>query len=534
MAGGKETPRQKMIGMMYLVLTALLALQVSNSVLEKFVFIDESLQAQGKELIEKNVGLVSSINSEVEKKGNRPDDIKALDKAKQVREMTTELITFMGDLRKQFAVVAVGGDGTGYDENGQLIGAKDDEKVSSFMVQQGNGTELKKRLNEYSSKLKELTGDDEFKMLARDAKDIDIAKNDPDQKNKSFEEYYFMKTPTAAGMATMSYLETEVLNYEAKALEDLAEQVGAKDVDFSIIVPLIRPASNTVAAGAKFEAELFITASAEGLNPTFMYNNKEVESSENEVGIKYGKIEFTATPGAYDAKTLTAEKSFEAEIELNDTTYKINHKYYVVKPVIQVRSAALSALYMNCGNELDVQVPALGTAYNPTFSSGDAKVVKGAQTGKVTVIPTGRSKVKLSVSNGGSNLGTETFDVKKVPAPSIAITNRGKPVDFDKGEKGTSLSAIKVSAVADENFKREVPKDARYRVNSIEVKLARGGRQVKVQKFTSENVDLRSFRSQFRKGDQLKIKIERVSRRTYTGENERAKPLTTIYSIPIN
>ncbi len=43
MAGGKETPRQKMIGMMYLVLTALLALQVSNAVLEKFAIINETL-----------------------------------------------------------------------------------------------------------------------------------------------------------------------------------------------------------------------------------------------------------------------------------------------------------------------------------------------------------------------------------------------------------------------------------------------------------------------------------------------------------
>jgi hypothetical protein len=43
MAGGKETPRQKMIGMMYMVLTALLALNVSNSVLEKFAIIDDTL-----------------------------------------------------------------------------------------------------------------------------------------------------------------------------------------------------------------------------------------------------------------------------------------------------------------------------------------------------------------------------------------------------------------------------------------------------------------------------------------------------------
>ncbi|MEQ8925986.1 MAG: gliding motility protein GldM [Fulvivirga sp.] len=529
MAGGKETPRQKMIGMMYLVLTALLALQVSNSVLEKFVFIDEALQMQGNELVEKNNKLVGAINAEVEKKGNRPEDKKALDKAKKVRELTAELKGYMDGLREKFVEIT-----GGKDENGQLVGAKDDEVVSSYMTQQGNGAELKKRLNDYTRELIKLTGDDEFKMLARDAKDIDIAKNDPDQKNKTFEEYYFMKTPTAAGMATISHLETEVLNYEARALEDLAEQVGAKDVEFDQIVPLVRPASNTVAAGAKFEAELFITASASGLNPTFMMDNKEVESGQNEVGIKYGKIEFTATPGNYDSKTLMAEKSFEAEIELNDSTYKIKHTYYVVKPVIQVRSAALSALYMNCGNELDVQVPALGTSYNPSFSSGDAQVIKGQQAGKVTVIPKGRSKVKLTVSNAGSTLGTETFDVKKVPPPNIAITNRGKPVNMDDGEKGAALSSIRVSAEADENFAREVPKDARYRVESIEVKLARGGRQIKVDKFTSENVDLRAFRSLFRPGDQLKVKIERVSRRTYTGENERAKPLQEIYSIPIN
>ena len=517
-----------MIGMMYLVLTALLALQVSNSVLEKFVFIDETLQMQSAELEEKNTKLVSSIKQEVDKKGNRADDKKALDKAQQVREMTHEVLEYMNGLRKEFVEIT-----GGRDENGQLVGAKDDEIVSSFMVTQGNGTELKKKLNDYSQKLKELTGDQEFEPLARDAKNIEIAKNDPDQKNKTFEEYYFMKTPTAAGMATISQLETEVLNYEQKALEDLAEQVGAKDVEFSTIVPLVRPVSNTVAAGAKFEADLFITASAEGLNPTFMYENKEVKSETNEYGIKYGRIEFTATPGAY-GPDLTVDKSFEAEIELNDSTYKIKHNYKVVKPVIQVKSAALSALYMNCGNNLDIQVPALGTSYNPSFSSGDAKVVKGNKTGLVTVVPQGRSKVKLTVSNAGSVLGTETFDVKKVPPPSIEITNRGKPVNMDDGEKAAALSSIRVSAVPDENFKREVPEDARYRVSQVEVKLARGGRQIKVEKFNSENVDLRAFRSQFRPGDVLKVKVERVTRRTYTGESERAKPLTEIYSIPIN
>lgn len=528
MAGGKETPRQKMIGMMYLVLTALLALQVSNAVLEKFVFIDEALRRSGTEMEEKNSKTLSSITAEVAKKGDRAADKAALDKAKKVNELTNETIKYMSNLRDKMVEIT-----GGRDENGQLIGAKDYDIVGNYMIQKGEGETLKKKLNDYARQLEALTGD-KFAPLAKDAKDIDVAKHDENQRNKTFAEYYFGNTPTAAGMATISHLETEVLNYEARALEDLAEQVGAKDVEFDQIVPLVRPASNTVAAGGKFEADLFITASSSGINPVFMYNGKEVPASVTENGIKYGKIEFNATGGNYDSKTLTAEKSFEAEISLNDSTYKINHKYFVVKPVIQVRSAALQALYMNCGNELDIQVPALGTAYNPSFSSSGAKTIKGNRTGLVTVIPEGRSKVKLTVSNGGNALGTETFDVKKVPPPDIVITSRNRPVDFEKGVTAAALTTIKVSAEADENFAREVPNDARYRVSKVNVKLARAGRQIKAEDFTSENIDLRAWRSLFRKGDNLIVKVENVLRRTYQGDNERVKPTTTIYSIPID
>lgn len=529
MAGGKETPRQKMIGMMYLVLTALLALQVSNAVLEKFVFIDKTLNKQAKDIGEKNTKTLSNIAAKVEEKGKRADDVKALTKAQQVRQMSTEMMTYLDEVRDKMVEIT-----GGRDQDGQLRGAKDDEEIGRYMVQEKHGDELKKKLNDYSAKLKELTGDDNFEPLGRDAKDIDIAKNNPDQKNKTFSQYYFDKTPTAAGMATISYMETEVLSYESRALDDLANQVGAKDVEFDQIVPLVRPASNTVAAGATYEADLYITASSSAITPTFMYNNSEVEASTDESGIKFGKIKFPAKGGGYDPKTLIAERSFEAEIELNDSTYKIKHKYYVVKPVIQVRSAALSALYMNCGNELDIQVPSLGTAYNPSFASNDAKVVKGSKTGSVTVIPKGRSKVKLTVSNGGSSLGTETFNVKKVPPPNIEITARGKKVNFEKGIGSSSLSTLKVSAKGEENFAKLLPKDSRYRVNKVNVKLARAGRQVKVKDFTSENLDLRSWRSSFRKGDNLIVKIERVSRRTYQGETERVRPVTVIYSIPIN
>ena len=528
MAGGKETPRQKMIGMMYLVLTALLALQVSNAVLEKFVFIDKALNRQAREVEEQNGKILAKIDAEVTKKGKRDADVKALNKAKEVRQSTEELMKYLGDTRETMAEIT-----GGYDENKQLVGAKDYDIVGNYMIQQPNGKELQKKLNDYVKMLSSVSGRD-FESLAKDAKDIDIAKNDPDQKNKSFAEYYFGNTPTAAGMATISHMETEVLNYEALALDALANEVGAKDIDFDKVVPLVRPVSNTVASGGKFEAQLFITAAASVSSPVVIYINNTVPTDSTENGIKYGKIEFTAKASNFDPKTLTAPASFEAEIELNDSTYTIKHEYFVVKPVIQVRSAALSALYMNCSNELDIQVPALGTAYNPSFSSKEATIVKGNKTGAVTVVPKGRSKVKLTVSNSGSVLGTETFSVKKIPPPSISISARGKQVDYEKGVAAASLTTLKVSAKAEENFANEVPKDARYRVQKISVKLARAGRQIKAGSFSSENIDLRSWRSLYRKGDNLIVKVERVNRRPSQGGSERAKPATEIYSIPIN
>lgn len=529
MAGHKETPRQKMIGMMYLVLTALLALNVSSAVLDKFTIFNETLEGVVDDTSAANSKQVSAIQQAVADKGNRADDVKALNKAQEVRTATADVIKGIDELKKQIV------DETGgfNEETGTFQGAQDVNKVATIMLapNKGKGIELEAQLNSYVKRLEELTGQ-QFQTLTPDAKEMKMFANNPNHKNKDFLTLTFEDAPMVAGLASMSQLQTQVLEYESDALSAIAEQVGAKDLSFDKVVPLVRPSSNVVAAGAKFEADLFITAAASGSNPTFMYDGKEAAKQVSDQGITSGKIEFTATGGNYDPKTLMAKKTFNAEIILNDSTYKIAHEYFVVKPVVQVRSAALQALYQNCGNELDIQVPALGTAYNPAFSSAEATVRKGNRTGLVTVIPTGRSKVKLNISSNGNLLSQEVFDVKKVPPPNIVISSRGQAISAE-GADPAALSTITVSAEADENFAREVPNDARYRVTKVVVKLGRSGRAVKVQEFSSSNIDLRQWRSQYRPGDVLSVQVEQVLRRTFTGENERAKPLQEIFNIPI-
>ena len=87
MAGAKETPRQKLIGMMYLVLLAMLALQVSSAVLEKFAIINVTLEEVRKETDAKNIALASSIETEGSKKTNAKV-IAAVENSKKARELT--------------------------------------------------------------------------------------------------------------------------------------------------------------------------------------------------------------------------------------------------------------------------------------------------------------------------------------------------------------------------------------------------------------------------------------------------------------
>jgi len=141
MAGGKETPRQKMIGLMYLVLTALLALQVSNTILDKFVFIDESLQYSVEVTRKTTDKQIKGGGELVEKQGNTPKDVALLKKAEEVKKKSDEVFSYIQSLRTKLIELSGGTDETGYK------GAKNDGEVMTLMlgdVAKGQPGEAKK------------------------------------------------------------------------------------------------------------------------------------------------------------------------------------------------------------------------------------------------------------------------------------------------------------------------------------------------------------------------------------------------------
>jgi gliding motility-associated protein GldM len=309
----------------------------------------------------------------------------------------------------------------------------------------------------------------------------------------------------------------------------LARKVGAEDLKFDQIDLVALPNSRVVAAGAKYEADLFIAASSSAAeNPGMTFNGKEIKVVNGK-----GKIEFTAQGGGYD-KDGIAKKSYIATVTLKDSVYKDTIEYFVAKPVIQVQSASVQALYLNCGNELQVNCPQLGSAYSPTFTATGAQTIKGAKTGQVTVVPSA-ADVNLNVYNSGNLLGTEPFKVRRIPKPEIRLYNRGREVNVKQGETVSALRQLDIKAIPDESFKTFLPKDARYRVTGWEVTLARGKRPVAPpSKVTNESLAVGTLMQKAKEGDRIVVEVKQVQRMNFRGQTENVNVGNVIFNIPLN
>lgn len=533
MAGGKETPRQKMIGMMYLFLTAMLAINVSDSLLHRFLFINETLEGARDVTSERNEGFLEGIKTAVADRKNQAEDLAVLDQATQVRKISKSMMEKLDEI-KELLIEETGG----YDSENNLVGFKNSEALAHHMINQGEGDDLKNDLNNFAVQLGGIAGVD-FAPIAYDGKDHPLFKSDPNQSKKEFSALFFENTPLAAGLATITQFENEVLRYETEALEFLAEKVGAKAVDFDRIFAMVRPVSQRVAAGTKYEADLFISATSSALTPTMFVNGNEIPV---DTATGMGRVSFMATPPpsgeAYNQENVFP-KTFNAEIRLNipgqgDTTFTNSVEYFVIKPTINVQSEAVNALYFRCGNEMRVEVPALGTAYNPTFRAEGATVVPGSKTGSVTLIPNSR-KVKLLVYNDNNFIGNQEFDVRGVPLPEVRVEMGGRPADTQRGVKVNQIRSLSAVVIPDEDFARLLPNDAKYRVAEWTVSLASGPRRKgEPLRFTTSEGNISRFRQLARPGDRLVIEVKRVERLNYQGNKEEVRVTFQPLNIPVN
>lgn len=510
MAGGKISPRQKMINMMYLVLTALLALNVSKEILRSFDLIAASLHTSAEKLYEKNNNLGGDIKTSVEKEkatgNNKNANLPAL--VDEVTLNTNEVVKFIEAQITAMESDAIGGK----DPVTNKVKAPDNiEKAYRYWMLgpngegretdnggRGNGKakELREKLQKYvdwankwytannivngkptpfQSGNKETQG---FRHIAIDPKEDPTVDPKDEAKQKPWEYFIFHGTPVIANIAMLQKFKNDVRVIEAENLALLRGKLNEVTFKIDSLVAMDAPVSQVVAAGLPFETKLFVTASSKQAQPQFAGTGAITVSPDRQSAT----LKIMANGGVIPKGQNVGKQTYSATIKVPKAdgslqTLTINKTFEVRKPEIVITSASIQNMYQNCGNEINIDVPALGTSYNPVIAVSDgAKAIQSKQSiRKWTIIPPGR-KVTLNVrSNTNGQLvqvGNVDYTVIPPPKPRIAlgVDNR----DWDGIVPIRMGARVEVRCYPDANFKNQLPRDARYQMRNVVLKAGSG------------------------------------------------------------
>ncbi len=492
MAHGKETPRQKMIGMMYLVLTAMLALNVSSEVLEAFVLVDNGLSRTTDNYKVKNEKIYTEFDNAMLVNPVKVGPWK--EKSDEIKTKAREIYDYVQDLKIEIVKASEGEDTPAIEGKlviSEKIEAKSDlDKAAKILIGlEGNGKafELKRKIISFREYIVKQIDPEKGAELIKSINGI-LNTDDPpvkeDGTHNSWESARFEHIPLISVMPQLTKVQVDILNTEAEILNYLLQQIGASDFKFNVLKATVIPNSNVVFQGTDFKAEVFLAASDTTQQPriylcrydsvfnsvTREYDYRPVGNEENISVDKSGKGQFTRRAGS------TGSMSWGGLIEMKAPDGTIvrkpfKHSYVVIPPNVVIAATKMNVLYLGVDNPLDISIPGVSPdKVSATISKGSIKSVGsgsyvaqpggGTATCEITVYAEGEGRRKQA-------MGTKTFRVKKVPPPFprvIGVT--GKSV-----ERNQLAASLGVVAEMPQDFDFEL----KYKVVGFKLSSTIGG-----------------------------------------------------------
>ena len=283
MALPKE-PRQKMINLMYLVLTALLALNVSSEILNAFKVVDKSLITSNMNLTTGNETLYKSLLAKVADPITKEKAIIWNEKAEQAKKLSADMDTYINQLKTSLKK-----------EAGEVEGKEpfkdDDLEAATRLFGNGpggknEGPKLEKKLQDYKTAM--LSIDREITKKFSSTFPVDVAPQiGEDGKKKEFTLAYFHMTPAVAGLTLLSKFQNNVKNAENQIVTFCHEQVGAVKVKFDKTGVLIGQSSNYVMPGQEITITAGIGAYSSAALPQISINGAGVAAVDGQRGRRH-------------------------------------------------------------------------------------------------------------------------------------------------------------------------------------------------------------------------------------------------------
>ena len=453
-----ETPRQKMITMMYLVYTAMLALNVSAEVVAGFKSVATATHESNKIISSKLDDTYSNFDLALK---NSPEKVKEMyNRAQEIKKLSSELTHYIDSMEFDF----IGGhvaskasyknpaNGKQWnillrDETGKAIHdsvklaldslgfawftdkqLEDNHEPAKFFIgpdvkspdPEKGAIQIKNRIIEYKKKINEALGEDSSHVKIN----LNVDKGyDKEGKEQEWEVLTFNEVITGAALVTLTRLKAEVMNAEFDAVNMLYKKVSKGDKSFSDIAMISRPRSTYILQGGTYETRINVAAYDSKQQFRATINGQQLISGDS------GTVVYRTTCNNLGPQRITGT-AYVTSPDGGTEEYPINDVYFVAKPAGVVRLDGLQVVYAGLDNPITISAAGIDTRNLKPVLEGQGTIVPGQGEGEYVLKPSPGQKnlhvhIDATIDKKVTRVGSARYIVKEIPAPILTINGIG-------------------------------------------------------------------------------------------------------------
>ncbi|MGC6414194.1 MAG: GldM family protein [Bacteroidia bacterium] len=584
MAGGKISPRQKMINMMYLVLTALLAMNVTKEILLAFTVIDNSLIKSTANIDTKTGQMLDQLQKIA---GENQAAAAALKHSEDTRTIAGEFVNKLHEIKTDLMRYVQGAQDPkdkGINPIDALKIPEDEAEKKDFKIlkeypfalnKAGEmpplqaGDNLDDHVRYFNEELQGKRGKDlelminkaRVDMLAviKEAlKDTALTKNaqtksfltskmnelarktalqagkvddpfstksgkikDSEGKEMAWAEVYMHSTPLAAVFAMLSKIENDAKLLESEVCQTLGEAVSAADYKFDAILPVVSAKTGAVVTGQTYEADIILAA----------YNSKanmKVFVNDREIPVEAGRGKYKVTPQSPGSNPMKVK--IEIPKPGGGTDIKTAEaEFTAFAPQAAIAADAMNVLYEELDNPLTVSVGGVDPKNVIVSLVGAKPGIRLTGSGGKYTVKVARNyrrnkvvtvSVAAKLPEGIKQMGVKKFRIKNIPTPRFTL---GPIVSWSQPINAGSIKNVPLVTAYLDGFAYE---NISYKVVAYEFELRRGGGTKQARVSGNSTSQIKQYLGMAKRGDVISffnIQAKRPGGRIVVLDNVTAK-----------
>lgn len=446
-----------MINLMYLVLTAMLALNVSSEILHAFKTINNSITHSNESIQSKNNELYMSMEANAQLPEARERVTPYNEKAKEVKAEAEKLVTYLEEWKKKI-ITASGG----YTEKGEIKAESDIDASTRLLVEEKGGAELKKRITDLRSFMLERVSPDVRTQFDKDLPlRIDAAAKTDNNPQGDWITGNFYNMPVMGAVTLFSKMQNDVRNSEATIINQLAKESRTKLIVFDEIIALGVPKTSYALQGQKVEGNIMIAAYNKSVTPRISASSGRVTQVKDGIGT------WETIASGVGLQTVRGTVSLDFDGRTQSRPFEFQYMVGTTGASLQLDS--MNVVYAGLPNPItvsaagynmeDVSVTIPGAQLTNT---GKGKYIMNVDVNTKTVT----ASINVKSEGGNKTVGTNVIRVKRIPNPEAQVGGQ------TQGYMPASVFRAQLGVVAE---LKDFLFNVRARVVSFELEMIKKG-----------------------------------------------------------